>query len=183
MYKYLKMFYRYFQKIKNEKYLRNLIKDGLQVGDDVQINEGCFFDPSHCFLISIGNRCTLAPRVRLIAHDASTKNSLGFTKIGCIQIENDCFIGDSAIILPGVTVGTKSIIGAGSVVTMDIPSGVVAAGNPARIIHSLSDYLKIQKDLSKEGGILDKEFWIENLSNSQKQWVCEHVRNKIGFIE
>jgi maltose O-acetyltransferase len=54
-----------------------------------------------------------------------------------ITIGSDVWVGGGAIICPGVTVGDRSAIGAGSVVTRDIPSDVIAAGNPARIIRAL----------------------------------------------
>lgn len=54
-----------------------------------------------------------------------------------VTIGDDCWIGGGAIILAGVTIGKGSVIGAGSVVTKDIPEGVVAAGNPCRVIKSI----------------------------------------------
>lgn len=54
-----------------------------------------------------------------------------------VMIEDDVWIGCNAIILRGVTIGTKSIVGAGSVVTQNVPSGVLVAGNPAQIIKSV----------------------------------------------
>ncbi len=56
-----------------------------------------------------------------------------------IEIGSDCWIGGGAIILPGVKIGSKSVIGAGSVVTRDVPSGVVAAGNPCRVLREITD--------------------------------------------
>ncbi len=57
-----------------------------------------------------------------------------------VHIGRNCWIGAGAIILPGVTVGDNSVIGAGSVVTKDIPSGVVAVGNPCRILREISEH-------------------------------------------
>jgi len=59
-----------------------LIKKGLIIGENVFINFGCIIDESFCWLISIGNNVTLAPNVHILAHDASTKKALGYTKIG-----------------------------------------------------------------------------------------------------
>ena len=59
-----------------------------------------------------------------------------------VHIGKNCWIGAGAIILPGVTIGDNSVIGAGSVVTKDIPSGVVAVGNPCRVLREISDYDK-----------------------------------------
>ena len=54
-----------------------------------------------------------------------------------VKIGNDCWIGGNAIILPGIKIGDGSIIGAGSVVTRDIPEHVMAAGNPAKVLKKL----------------------------------------------
>ena len=56
-----------------------------------------------------------------------------------IHIGKNCWIGAGSVILPGVTVGDGSVIGAGSVVTKDIPSGVVAVGNPFRVLRKIGD--------------------------------------------
>ena len=58
-------------------------------------------------------------------------------RYGKIIIGNNCFIGARSTILPGVTIGDNTIIGAGSVVTKDIPSNVVAVGNPCKIIKDI----------------------------------------------
>ena len=79
---------------------------------------------------------TLAPRVHILAHDASSKGFLNYTLIAPVKIGSDCFIGAGSIILPGVTIGDNVIIGAGSVVTKSIPDNSIAVGNPARVISS-----------------------------------------------
>lgn len=63
-----------------------------------------------------------------------------------IHIGNRVWIGAGAIILPGVTIGDDSVIGAGSVVTKDIPPGVVAVGNPCRVLREISEKDKIQTE-------------------------------------
>jgi len=61
----------------------------------------------------------------------------GFRKSENVILERGCWIGANAIILPGVIVGENSVVGAGSIVTKSIPAGVVAVGNPARIIKAI----------------------------------------------
>jgi maltose O-acetyltransferase len=56
-----------------------------------------------------------------------------------VEIGSDVWVGGGAIICPGVTIGSKSVIGAGSVVTRDIPPGVFAAGNPCRVIREITE--------------------------------------------
>lgn len=167
---------------KRKRYLDGLVEKGLRLGVNVDIIESFFFDPSHCFLISIGDNCTICPNVRLIAHDASTKKHLGYTKIGRIDIKNDCFIGDSAIVLPGVSIGPCSIIGAGSVVTKDIPARTVAAGNPAKVICSLDEYLKKLSGMSEGKKIFDEAYFIENIDEAGKREILKSLENGLGFI-
>lgn len=117
-----------------------LIKRGMRVGKDFNRQQGCFLDPTHCFLITIGDDVTMSIRVTVMAHDASTKKTLGYTKIGQVHIGNHVFIGANTTILPGVTIGDYAVIGAGSIVTHDIPARTVAAGVPAKEICDVDAY-------------------------------------------
>lgn len=182
MYNWLAKTYHSFLKRKKDKYLEKLTERGLVLGDNVSIIDEFFFDPSHCFLISIGDNCTIAPGVRLIAHDASTFQFLGYTKIGRIDIGENCFIGDSVTVLPCVTIGHDSIIGAGSVVTKDIPSGMIAAGNPARIICPVAEYLEKIKKIASGKTIFNKEYFIDNLDKAKRDEILQSVEKSIGFI-
>ena len=129
------------QTIKNNQ-INKLIKKGLKVGQNVHLGPEVIIDPSYCFLITIGDNVTLAPRVHLLAHDASMGVHLKRARMGEVKILNDTFIGAGTIILPGVTVGPNAVVGAGSVVTRDVPPGTVAAGNPAKVVLSLEEFLQ-----------------------------------------
>lgn len=69
---------------------------------------GTILDPSHCWLITIGDNVTMAPRVHILAHDASTCHHLGYARIGRIDIGNNVFIGADTVVLPGVYIGSNS---------------------------------------------------------------------------
>jgi maltose O-acetyltransferase len=133
---------------KQRRYVSMLQARGLKIGEGVSMESGFFLDPSHCYLIEIRARTIFAPNVRLVAHDASTKSLIGATRLGRIIIEEDCFIGDSVVILAGVTIGRGSIVGAGSVVTRSIPPGSLAAGNPARVLCTVEEYGERQRQLA-----------------------------------
>ncbi len=96
------------------------------------------------YLISIANHCTIASNVCFLTHDGGawvfTEESPCLQKFGPIHIKNNCFIGVSAIIMGNTTIGPNAIVGAGSIVTKDVPPNTVVAGNPARVISSLEDY-------------------------------------------
>lgn len=95
--------------------------------------------------LKIGKYCMLGPEVVFYTKNHSFSRTdipmceQGFSDIKPIIIEDDCWIGRRVIILPGVTIGKGSIIGAGAVVTKDIPSYSVAVGNPARVVKSRLD--------------------------------------------
>ena len=112
-----------------------LVKNGLRLGSNCYIAPSVLIDQTFPWLISIGDNCTLTFNVMILAHDASTKKYIGYTKIGAVTIGNNCFVGAGSIILPNVHIGENVIIGAGSVVTRDIPSNSVVAGNPAKVIN------------------------------------------------
>ncbi len=182
VYSIIKKWYGSLVGMKRQRYIQMLQQRGLTLGRDVEIIDTFFFDPSHCFLISIGNRCTICPNVRLIAHDASTKKHLGYTKIGRIDILDNCFIGDSVIVLPNVTIGPDAVIGAGSVVTRDIQPGSIAAGNPARILGTLGDYLKRIEEIRSGKKVFSEDYFIENLDETKRREMVDSIGKTIGFI-
>lgn len=127
------------------QHLDKLLKRGLKIGKNFHRMGGVIIDPFHCYHISIGDNVVLAPRVHILAHDASTGIFIGKTRAANVTIGNNVFVGAGSIILPGVHIGNRVIIGAGSIVTKDIPENSVAVGNPARVICSLDDYLEKEK--------------------------------------
>lgn len=131
------------------QHLGKLQKRGLTVGKNFHRMGGVIIDPSHCYHIVIGDNVTLAPRVHILAHDASTYKFLGKTRAANVTIGNDVFVGAGTIILPGVHIGNRAIIGAGSIVTKDIPDNSVAVGNPARVACSVDDYLAKEQEKMK----------------------------------
>lgn len=163
--------------------LDELVRRGLAVGKNVHILNGVIIDPSHCWHIRIGDDVTLAPRVHILAHDASTKKILGFTKIGTITIGNRVFIGASTIVLPGVDIGNDVIVGAGSVVTHDIPDGVVAAGNPARVLGTIGEFVRRRRDELERFPSFGKEFTIEEgVTDEMKQEMRRKMGEGFGFV-
>lgn len=135
-----------------------LVQRGLTCGERVTINSGCLIDEGFVHLIKIGNDVTLAPRVTILAHDASTKHWLGYTKIGLVKIGNNVFVGSGSIILPGITVGDNVVIGAGSVVTKNIPDNCVAVGNSCTIVGSIYEYVAKQKVLMEKLPVFDESY-------------------------
>ena len=134
-----------FYRLRGEFTTEKLISMGMTVGKNFNRLQGVILDPSHCWLIEIGDNVTMAPRVHILCHDASTKNFLGYTRIGRVTIGSNVFIGAESVVLPGVTIGDNVIIGANSTVTHDVPSGSVVAGSPARLLCTTDAYLEKEK--------------------------------------
>jgi maltose O-acetyltransferase len=122
-----------------------LVKHGLQLGRDVYLG-AVHFDYGFLGLISIGDEAVLTDGVRIVAHDASIKHWMGYSRVGRVDIGRRVYIGVGAILLPGVRIGDDAIVGAGSVVTRDVPSRTVVAGNPAQPIATLEDFIARQRD-------------------------------------
>lgn len=110
----------------------------IKIGENFYANHGCvILDVNE---VKIGNNVLLAPGVKIstAAHPMDpVERSAGKEYALPIEIEDNVWIGAGAIILPGVKIGANTVIGAGSVVTKDIPKNVVAIGNPCRVMRKL----------------------------------------------
>lgn len=112
----------------------------IQVGDNFYANSGCvMLDVGK---ITIGNNVMFGPEVYLFTaghpiHPESRNSSYEYGMP--ITIGDNVWIGGNTVLCPGVTVGSGTVIGAGSVVTKNIPDGVIAAGNPCRVIREITD--------------------------------------------
>lgn len=175
---------RFFYRLRSNFTTEDLVKMGMTVGKDFNRMHDTILDPSHCWLITIGNTVTLAPRVHILAHDASTCHHLGYARIGRVNIGDNVFIGADTVVLPGVTIGDNCVIGANSTVTKDIPSNVVAAGNPAKIICSIEDYIERNKARMAQGPVYGEEYTLrQNITTEQKKQQKRELSEHCGFVK
>ncbi len=100
------------------------------IGDNVRIHSMCFIPEGTV----IGNGAWIGPKVCFTNDKFPGPSSTEKHRQGVV-VEHDAVIGANVTILPGVCIGHHAFIGAGSVVTKNVPSGVIVAGNPARILH------------------------------------------------
>lgn len=117
---------------------------------------------SEPWIISLGKNVHITDGVRFITHDGGTLifrkdvPDLEITKP--IKIGDDVYIGTNAILLPGVSIGNKVVIGAGAIVTSDIPNNSVAVGIPARVIKTADEYFeKLQRESLHLGHLRGEE--------------------------
>ncbi len=110
----------------------------IHLGDHVFLNVLCTI--LDCNQVSIGNHVMIGPAVQIYtsAHElrAETRNQ-GLEVAKPIVIEDNVWIGGGAILLPGVRVGQNSVVGAGAVVSRNVPTNTVVVGNPARVIREI----------------------------------------------
>lgn len=136
------------------KQIKWLIKGRLSLA----VDEGMVVEPgvtvmskvdfgSEPYLITLREGCRISTNVSFVTHDGGTwafrntwEEYKDVVKYGRIEVGRYSFIGARSIIMPGVTIGDNCVIGAGSVVTKDVPSGTVVAGVPARQICTTLEY-------------------------------------------
>lgn len=112
----------------------------LTIGDATFINAG--LQILSAGRVTIGAHCFIGPNCQLYTpnhhpYDKELRRE-GWQYDSPITIGDDCWFGGSVIVLPGVTIGDNVVVGAGAVVTKDVPSNVMVAGNPARVIKTLN---------------------------------------------
>ena len=114
-------------------------------GFNVELGERVFFNFNCVILdvcpVRIGSFTLFGPGVQLLTpmHPLNAEQRRGKEFGKPIEIGSDVWVGGGALILPGVRIGSRTVIGAGSVVTRDLPEGVLAAGNPCRVIREITE--------------------------------------------
>lgn len=141
-------------------------------GYNIEVGKN-FFANYNCTIIdvakvTIGDNCLLAPNVAIYTAGhpihPDSRNSLYEYGIP-VRIGDNCWIGGNAVICPGVTIGSNTVIGAGSVVTKDIPAWSVAAGNPCRVIRQITEE-------DRKFYFKDREFDEEAWEDMKKRGYC-----------
>lgn len=136
-----------------ERIIEGYRKRGIEIGENNYIG-GVVFGANGRDPITIGNDCVLT-KCTILGHDASPalfipelRGTGLFDRISMTRrtiINDHCFIGVNAVVLCGVTIGPRSIVGAGAVVTRDVPPGTVVAGNPAKVVCTIDEFIEKHK--------------------------------------
>ena len=155
-------------------YLKRLVKNGLMVGDCFQMEKGCNIDAVCPWLIKIGDNVTFASNVCVLAHDASTKKLTGYTRVGRVSVGDNVFVGYGSIILP--------VVGAGAVVTKDVPVGKIAAGVPAKIVGDVSELKAKAECLMSSSHAYGQEYLRDQIDETRMNQMRAELAHSDGFI-
>ena len=151
------------------------VEEGMRVGTGVSVMGSVNFG-SEPYLISLGNNVRISSNVTFITHDGGTWAFRNYydgefqdtLKFGRIEVGNGTFIGSGSTILPGVKIGHHAVVGAGSIVTKDIPDETVWAGVPAKQICSLLEYAQ------KSKAAFPADFDMDAYHKDKKQYLIKY---------
>lgn len=152
-------------------------KIGVQIGEGTRLYN-VNIDYGHAFLLSIGKDCILT-NCTILTHDGSTKMLLGKSKVGKVIIGDNVFIGFQSLILSGVRVGNNVIIGAGSIVTKDVPENCIVSGNPAKVI-STKDEFNIKHLEAYKNHPVWNTYWV-NKTDEEKADMLIKLEDTYGY--
>ena len=148
---------RYGVKASSDIYINHLRSLGMTIGERCVIFDPMFtlIDETRPWMIEIGNDVQITRGVTILTHgyDWSVLKGKYGVVLGSalgVSIGNNVFIGMNTTILKGVHIGDNVIIGAGSLINKDIPNDCVVAGNPAKVVCGLEDYLEKRKAVQEE---------------------------------
>ena len=178
LYRLIARLYHVVADYKYRARIRVLIARGLVIGKNVTISASAYIDSTYPYLVRIGDNCSLAEHVRVFAHDATTfKFTNGHTRLGKVVINDDCFIAERAIILPGVEIGPNVLVAAGSVVNRDIPPNSCVAGVPARVYAKFDRFIEKHWNQIQEGTVFEYSDLPLNPSKQIKAQVWQSIQN------
>lgn len=174
---YINRFINLYNRITNIyfRYFRSKIDYARHIG--VKIGNNCFIATrgwsSEPYLIEIGDNVAITEGVKIHTHGGGRIARYQIPKFdifGKVKIGDGCYIGTNAQIMPGVTIGNRSLVAAGSIVTKSIPDGVVVGGNPAIYICTIEEYISRNKkyNLNTKGlSPEDKKVILSKLSDEE----------------
>lgn len=156
---------------------------GMRIGQGVNLPGSTWIDTSHCFLITIEDWCFFGPECLILAHDAQMDEFLDAGRIGRVVLRSHSHIGARTVILPGVEIGPRTIVSANSVVSRSLPPDTVCAGNPARVVCSLDQYLKWHRSRLKTCPTFDYTLYdIRSLTPERRAEMVAALAKRDAYI-
>jgi len=122
-------------------YTEYLRRQGVRIGKNSVVLYPSYVDGRLPYLVEIGDDVIISLHTTILTHDATSAYAGDLIKVGRVTIHDHSFIGANSVVLCNVSIGPDAIIGAGSVVTGDVPPNTVYAGNPAKFVCSLESFI------------------------------------------
>lgn len=166
---------RALRRVRGDNDLDDFRRAGAVIADSVLAN-GLRINKNDCFLVTIEESVVFGPDVLILAHDASLRPELGYTRIAPVYVGRGSFIGARATILAGSNIGSDCIIAAGSVVSGNLEPGSVYGGVPARRLGSKTNHLAKWEQVAEHGPQFN-EGWKLTLGRKEGR---ETMRDAIG---
>ena len=181
--KFAQYWNRFRLMINSGYYTEYLMKQGVKIGKDSIVIYPSYIDARLPYLVEIGNNVTVSRNVTILAHDATTAYAGDMVKIGRVTIHDHCFIGANSTILCNISIGPNSIVGAGSVVTRNVLPDTVYAGNPARQVSTVKEFIeKVRKDKEQFPFFEGKDYQNPYIPESRKDIIKDKLSKKHGYF-
>ena len=160
-----------------------LRKQGVSIGTGTVVIYPSYIDGRLPYLLEIGNNVVISIHVTILTHDATSAYAGDIIKVGRVKILDHVFIGANSTILCNVTIGPDSIVGAGSVVSRDVPPNSVYAGNPARFVCSLKEFSERHKALGQRLPLMEeRHFQHPYIPDKTKNILKDNLQDTFGYF-
>jgi maltose O-acetyltransferase len=152
----------------------------MKLGADVWLPDSTWIDPDYCHLITIGDHCGFGGECMILAHDAQMDEFLDAGRIGRVVIHESCHIGARTVILPGVEIGPRTIVGANSTISRSLPPDSVCVGSPAKVVCTFDEYLARHRKRISESATFPYEKTAP--SPELRERMVEATRNRDAYV-
>lgn len=125
--------------------IERLREQGMYIGRDVNIPTDLYVDEEYCWLIRIDDSTSFGPECMILAHEPGPTPAVGLARLGAVVLHPSCHIGARTVVLPGVTVGPRTVVAANALISRSLPPDTVCAGRPARPFSTLAQYLEVHR--------------------------------------
>lgn len=171
------------ERLRTERRWEALQRQGMHIGRDVWLPASTWIDTSHCHLIRIEDHTGFGEQCMILAHDAQMDEFLDAARIGRVHIRESCHIGARTVVLPGVEVGPRTLVGSNSVIARSLPPDTVCAGNPAKVICSLEEYLERHRErLTRLPTFPYEQYDVRSLTPERRAELVRAVSSEDAYI-
>jgi carbonic anhydrase/acetyltransferase-like protein (isoleucine patch superfamily) len=175
---------RTLMRLRGQVGVNRLVAQGLELGRGVYVAPTAYIDAGHPWLIEIGDETLIGPWVIVLAHDTSTRIHTGHTLVGRVRVGRRVYLGHSAIIMPGSTIGDEAVIQPGSVVNGVIPARSVAIGNPAAVVSDVNSFVERHREAIAHDPVWPIPGWtVGGITEERKAAQRRALADRCGYLE